>query len=60
MTGVGAALYTAEVPGSFTVAVIGCGGIGLNIIRGCQIAGAAKAIAIEIIDSELDMASRFL
>ena len=59
MTGVGAALYTAEVPGGSTVAVIGCGGIGLNIIQGCRIAGAAKIIAIDIVDSKLDMASRF-
>ena len=39
MTGVGAALYTAKVPGGATVAVIGCGGVGLNIIQGCRIAG---------------------
>ena len=50
---------TAEVPGGSTVAVIGCGGIGLNIIQGCRIAGAAKIIAIDIVDSKLDMASRF-
>jgi len=39
--------------------VIGCGGIGLNIIQGCKIAGAAKIVAIDIIDSKLDMATRF-
>lgn len=59
MTGVGAALYTAAVPGGAEVAVIGCGGIGLNIIQGCRIAGAAKIIAIDIIDSKLEMASQF-
>ncbi len=59
MTGVGAALYTADVPGGATVAVIGCGGIGLNIIQGCRIAGAARIIAIDIIDSKLDLAKRF-
>ncbi len=59
MTGVGAALYTAQVPGGSTVAIIGCGGIGLNIIQGCRIAGAAKIIAIDIIDSKLEMASQF-
>ncbi len=59
MTGVGAALYTAQVPGGADVAVIGCGGIGLNIIQGCRIAGAAKIIAIDIIDSKLEMASQF-
>ena len=59
MTGVGAALYTAGVPGGAEVAVIGCGGIGLNIIQGCRIAGASKIIAIDIVDSKLDMARRF-
>lgn len=59
MTGVGAALYTAKVPGGSTVAVIGCGGIGLNIIQGCRIAGAANIIAIDIVDSKLEMASQF-
>ncbi len=59
MTGVGAALYTAQVPGGATVAVIGCGGIGLNIIQGCRIAGAAKIIGIDIMDSKLEMATQF-
>ena len=59
MTGVGAALYTAQVPGGAEVAVIGCGGIGLNIIQGCRLAGASKIIAIDIVDSKLEMAQRF-
>ena len=59
MTGVGAALYTARVPGGADVAVIGCGGIGLNIIQGCRIAGAGKIIAIDIVESKLNLAQRF-
>ena len=59
MTGVGAALYTANVAGGSDVAIIGCGGIGLNIIQGCRIAGAAKIIAVDIVDSKLEMASQF-
>ena len=59
MTGVGAALYTAQVPGGADVAIIGCGGIGVNIIQGCRIAGAAKIIAIDIVDSKLEMATQF-
>lgn len=59
MTGVGAALYTAKVPGGADVAIIGCGGVGLNIIQGCRIAGAATIIAIDIIDSKLEMATNF-
>ena len=58
-TGVGAALYTAEVEGGATAAVIGCGGVGLNIIQGCRIAGAANIIAIDVMDSKLEMATNF-
>ena len=39
--------------------MIGCGGIGLNIVQGCRIAGAANIIAIDIMDSKLEMASQF-
>ena len=42
MTGVGAALYTAEVR-RLTVAVIGCGGIGLNIIRVAELLAQLKS-----------------
>jgi S-(hydroxymethyl)glutathione dehydrogenase/alcohol dehydrogenase len=59
MTGVGAALYTAKVPGGGVVAVIGCGGIGLNVIQGCRLAGAARIIAIDVMDSKLEMARNF-
>ena len=59
MTGVGAALYTARVPGGAVVAVVGCGGIGLNIIQGCEIAGASQIIAVDVIPEKLDMALRF-
>ena len=52
MTGVGAALYTARVPGGAVVAVIGCGGVGLNIIQGCRIAGASRIIAIDVRDNQ--------
>jgi S-(hydroxymethyl)glutathione dehydrogenase / alcohol dehydrogenase len=46
-TGVGAALWTAEVlPGS-TVAVFGCGGVGLAVIQGACIAGASAVIAVD-------------
>jgi S-(hydroxymethyl)glutathione dehydrogenase/alcohol dehydrogenase len=59
MTGVGAALYTAKVPGGAKVAVIGCGGIGLNVIQGCRLAGASEIIAIDVVDEKLEMATRF-
>ena len=59
MTGVGAALYTAKVPGGAIVAVIGCGGVGLNVIQGCKIAGASQIIAVDILDNKLEMAENF-
>jgi NDMA-dependent alcohol dehydrogenase len=59
MTGVGAAINTAKVaPGSSTV-VIGCGGVGLNTIQGCAIAGAATIIAVDLMDNKLEYAKQF-
>ena len=46
-TGVGAALYTAAVQPGETVAVIGAGGVGLNVIQGARLANAGKIIAID-------------
>ena len=60
MTGVGAAINTANVqPGSSTV-VIGCGGVGLNVIQGCALAGARQVIAVDLLDSKLEFAKTFL
>ena len=59
MTGVGAALYTAQVPGGAITAVIGCGGIGLNIIQGCRLAGASQIIAIDMMPYKLELARKF-
>jgi len=59
MTGVGAALYTARVPGGSVTAVIGCGGVGLNVIQGCRLAGASEIIAIDRVPEKLEMATRF-
>ncbi len=59
MTGIGAALYTAGVQGGAHTAVVGCGGIGLNVIQGCRLAGAATIIAIDVVDEKLEMAKRF-
>jgi S-(hydroxymethyl)glutathione dehydrogenase/alcohol dehydrogenase len=59
MTGVGAALYTAKVPGGAITAVIGCGGIGLNVIQGCRLAGASRIIAVDVVPGKLEMARKF-
>jgi S-(hydroxymethyl)glutathione dehydrogenase/alcohol dehydrogenase len=59
LTGVGAALNTADIRKGDTVAVIGCGGVGLNVIQGAAIAGAERIIAIDKFASKLDMAKQF-
>ncbi len=59
LTGVGAALNTADIHLGDTVAVIGCGGVGLNVIQGARIAGASEVIAIDRFDSKLEMAKQF-
>jgi S-(hydroxymethyl)glutathione dehydrogenase/alcohol dehydrogenase len=55
-TGMGAVLNTARVPAGSTVAVIGCGGIGLSAIQGAAIAGANRVIAVDRISSKLQLA----
>lgn len=47
-TGVGAVTNTARVEPGSTVAVIGCGGVGLSVIQGARLAGASRIIAIDI------------
>ena len=58
-TGVGAALNTADIRKGDTVAVIGCGGVGLNVIQGARIAGADHIIAVDTMESKLQMAKEF-
>ncbi len=59
MTGVGAAMNTAKVEPGDHVAVIGCGGVGLNVIQGAAICGAEKIIAVDLVDKKLQMAKQF-
>ena len=59
LTGVGAAINTANIQSGDTVAVIGCGGVGLNVIQGAVIAGATEIIAIDMLDNKLQMAKDF-
>src|SRR6266581_627582 len=59
MTGVGAAINTAQVRPGSSVAVIGAGGVGLNIMQGAQLAGAAVIIAIDLNPSKLERATTF-
>jgi len=55
-TGVGAVINTAKVTAGSTVAVFGCGGIGLSAVNGAAIAGADRIIAVDTISSKLDVA----
>jgi S-(hydroxymethyl)glutathione dehydrogenase / alcohol dehydrogenase len=57
--GVGAVVRTAQVAEGETVAVIGCGGVGLNVIQGAVLAGAARVIAIDLSPGKLELAERF-
>ncbi|MCP5181506.1 MAG: Zn-dependent alcohol dehydrogenase [Pseudomonadales bacterium] len=59
MTGMGAVFHTAQVEPGATVAVIGCGGIGLSAINGAAIAGASRIIAVDMVPSKLDLARKF-
>jgi len=59
MTGVGAVINTAKVSPGSSVAVFGCGGVGLSIIQGARLAGAARIIAIDLADNKLEMARQF-
>src|SRR5581483_5905924 len=59
MTGVGAVTNTARIEAGSTVAVIGCGGVGLNVIQGARLAGASRIIAVDLIESKLAAAKEF-
>jgi len=58
-TGVGAVHRTAQVPPGSTVAVIGCGGVGLNVIQGAALAGAGRVVAIDTNPAKLALAEQF-
>lgn len=59
LTGVGAALNTARVRQGDTVAVVGCGGVGLNVVQGARIAGAATIVAVDTNPVKLRLAEAF-
>lgn len=55
-TGVGAAINTAQVEPGASVAVFGCGGVGLSVIQGAAISGAQPIIAIDLVEDRLLLA----
>jgi Zn-dependent alcohol dehydrogenase len=59
MTGFGSSVNVARVQPGDTVAVVGCGGVGLNVIQGARVAGASRIVALDLHASALDRARRF-
>ena len=57
-TGIGAVLNTARVEPGSSVVVIGCGGVGLNVVQGARIAGAASILAVDTRPQKLELAAR--
>ena len=59
LTGFGAAINTAGVQVGDSVAVVGCGGVGLNCVQGSALAGAFPLIAIDVTEDKLEQARAF-
>ena len=58
-TGVGAAINTAEIEPGSSVLVIGCGGVGINVIQGAVLAGASTIVAADQNPDKLALALKF-
>jgi S-(hydroxymethyl)glutathione dehydrogenase / alcohol dehydrogenase len=59
ITGVGAVMNTARVRAGQSVVIIGTGGVGINSIQGARLAAAAPIIAVDRVESKLDLARSF-
>ncbi|WP_033424301.1 alcohol dehydrogenase catalytic domain-containing protein [Actinomadura flavalba] len=59
VTGVGAVLNVARVEPGSSVLVVGCGGVGLNVVQGARLAGATTIIAADVAASKLRLAETF-
>lgn len=57
-TGVGAVLNTAKVEEGATVLVLGLGGIGLSVVQGARLAGAARIVASDPVAARRELAAR--
>ena len=55
-TGAGAALWATPVREGASVAVIGCGGVGLAVVQGARLAGAATIVAVDVLPEKLALA----
>lgn len=59
MAGIGSAVNTGEITRGESVAVIGCGGVGVAAVVGAKLAGASQIIAVDIDDTKLEWAKDF-
>ena len=58
-TGIGAVWRTAAVEPGSSVAVVGCGGVGLSVVQGARLAGATTIVAVDPVPAKLDLAKQF-
>ena len=58
-TGWGAVNRCAQVEAGASVVVIGCGGVGLNVVQGARLAGAGIIVAVDLLDNKLEFAKKF-
>ena len=58
-TGIGAVINTAKVEPGANVVVFGLGGIGLNVVQGCRLAGADKIVGVDINPARRQLAEKF-
>lgn len=59
LTGIGSVTHGAEVKPGSKVVVLGCGGVGLNVVQGARLAGAAQIIAVDLNPAKLELARAF-
>jgi len=59
ITGAGAVFNTARVEPGASVAVVGCGGVGLNAVQAARIAGATRIVAVDVNPRKLEWAAEF-
>lgn len=59
MTGYGSVVNAAKLQPGCSVVVLGCGGVGLNVLNACKISGATRIIAVDINPHKLELAKQF-
>ena len=59
LAGAGPVINRAKVPPGASVAVFGCGGVGLNTIQAAKLVGAGKIIAVDVLPQKLEWAEEF-